>query len=69
MGRITEDPATGSAAAAAGLSPAEVEAAGRLGATFRKREPVRNEFAEELAARLATPEIRTLLFHRDLGRE
>ncbi len=25
--------------------------------------------AEELAARLATPEIRTLLFHRDLGRE
>ena len=39
------------AAAAAGLSSAEVEAAGRLGATFRKREPVRNEFAEELLAR------------------
>ena len=39
------------AAAAAGLSPAEVEAAGRLGARFRKREPVRSEFAEELVAR------------------
>ena len=25
--------------------------------------------AEELAQRLATPEIKTLLFHRDLGRE
>ena len=39
------------AAAAADLSPAQVEAAGRLGAPFRKREPVRSEFTEELTAR------------------
>mgnify|MGYP000891927309 CR=1 FL=1 len=39
------------AATVAGLSPAEVEAAGRLGAPFRKRDAARSEFAEELAAR------------------
>ena len=39
------------AAATAGLSLAEVEAAGRLGAPFRKRDAIRNEFSEELAAR------------------
>lgn len=38
-------------AAAAGLSPEDVEAAGRLGAPFRKRDAIPNEFSEELAAR------------------
>jgi len=38
-------------AAAAGLSPSEVEAAGRLGAPFRKRDATGNEFTQELAAR------------------
>jgi conjugative relaxase-like TrwC/TraI family protein len=39
------------AAAAAGLPPSEVEAAGRLGATFRHRDGVHSEFVTDLAAR------------------